>query len=218
MAMSTPPKQAKKPLNHAKKPAAAKTGQPREPGWIPVAEHGLAVTPQDLYYDYIGPSGAKAHVSEVLPRAALRYVQRIAARARLNGVEIAAQYRMHVTDLYVLMVLQRSPEHSATATNLKDVLSYTSGGMTKRIDRLEQQGLVERCSHPTDRRAWIIKLTDNGLAVAKKISQQGVTSGILKKISSVFDEHEWERFAEYLQRLDGVLEAAGIGAVDDITD
>jgi DNA-binding MarR family transcriptional regulator len=40
--------------------------------------------------------------------------------------------------------------------------------MTKRIDRLEQQKLVERLSHPTDRRAWIIRLTDNGRTLAKK--------------------------------------------------
>ena len=202
----------------SEKPQVRVTGKTIAGKVVAVEQH-VATSPQDFYYDYVGPSGSLSHVSERLPRAVLRYVQRIAARARINGAEIAARHDLHVTDMYVLMVLQRSPDFSAIATDLKSALSYTSGGMTKRIDRLEQQKLVERVSHPTDRRAWIIRLTDDGFALAKKIDAEGRTNGIRTKISSVFDEKEWELFAGYLQRLDRALEAAGLGAsTDETTD
>jgi DNA-binding MarR family transcriptional regulator len=40
----------------------------------------------------------------------------------------------------------------------------TSGGMTKRLDRLEKAGLVERCPDPTDRRGVLIRITRQGRA------------------------------------------------------
>ena len=41
----------------------------------------------------------------------------------------------------------------------------SSGGMTKRLDRLERAGLVERLPDPADRRGRLVALTDRGLAL-----------------------------------------------------
>src|SRR3954465_2277834 len=41
----------------------------------------------------------------------------------------------------------------------------TSGSITAAVDRLEQKGLVERCGHPSDRRARVVHLTDAGRAL-----------------------------------------------------
>jgi DNA-binding MarR family transcriptional regulator len=41
----------------------------------------------------------------------------------------------------------------------------SSGGMTKRIDRLEREGLVERRPDPADRRGTLIRLTEQGHAL-----------------------------------------------------
>lgn len=43
----------------------------------------------------------------------------------------------------------------------------TIGGL---IDRLEKSGLVERCQHPQDRRAYKIHLTDNGRQLEEPLS------------------------------------------------
>jgi len=38
----------------------------------------------------------------------------------------------------------------------------SSGSITAAIDRLEQKGLVERCTDPSDRRARVVHLTETG--------------------------------------------------------
>ena len=43
-------------------------------------------------------------------------------------------------------------------------MSLSSGGMTKRLDRLADAGLVERRPDPNDRRGTLVKLTDRGKA------------------------------------------------------
>jgi DNA-binding MarR family transcriptional regulator len=43
----------------------------------------------------------------------------------------------------------------------------TSSGTTKRLDRLEQAGLVAREPDPADRRGTLISLTDEGLRLVE---------------------------------------------------
>jgi DNA-binding MarR family transcriptional regulator len=40
----------------------------------------------------------------------------------------------------------------------------SSGGMTKRLDRLAEAGLIERRPDPNDRRGVLVRLTDHGKA------------------------------------------------------
>ena len=47
-------------------------------------------------------------------------------------------------------------------------------GITKLVDKLEQQGLVVREAHPTDRRGTLAKITDQGRKLAK-VATQAVT-------------------------------------------
>ena len=42
--------------------------------------------------------------------------------------------------------------------------------VTNAVDRLEAQGLVRRTPHPSDRRATLVEMTDDGRAVAAKAS------------------------------------------------
>lgn len=41
----------------------------------------------------------------------------------------------------------------------------SSGGMTKRLDRLAEAGLIERWPDPTDRRGTLVRLTRKGMTV-----------------------------------------------------
>lgn len=47
-------------------------------------------------------------------------------------------------------------------------LVLSRGGTTKVIDRLEEAGLVERSIDPTDRRALVVALTEDGMAMLGK--------------------------------------------------
>jgi DNA-binding MarR family transcriptional regulator len=66
----------------------------------------------------------------------------------------------------VLAALRRAgPPYRLTPTELFNAMLVTSGGMTHRLDRLEQVGLIERHRHPEDRRALHIGLTPKGRAL-----------------------------------------------------
>ena len=51
---------------------------------------------------------------------------------------------------------------------LAERLGVTTGTLTVGVDKLEKLGLVERKPHETDRRSWLIVLTDEG----KKMYEQ----------------------------------------------
>jgi DNA-binding MarR family transcriptional regulator len=46
--------------------------------------------------------------------------------------------------------------------DLSRQLMVTGGNVTGLTDELEREGLVERVGSPTDRRSWIVRLTDPG--------------------------------------------------------
>ena len=45
---------------------------------------------------------------------------------------------------------------------LSRLLMVTGGNVTAIVDQLENEGLVERFEEPSDRRAWLIRLTNTG--------------------------------------------------------
>jgi len=66
----------------------------------------------------------------------------------------------------VLATLRRSgAPYRLTPTELYRWLMLSSGAMTNRIDRLEEEGLVERVDDPRDRRGCLVGLTDSGRAL-----------------------------------------------------
>ena len=60
----------------------------------------------------------------------------------------------------------------------------TSGSITAAVDRMEAKGLVQRCKHPTDRRARVVHLTPDGEALircaftAHEIAMEHATGGL----------------------------------------
>jgi DNA-binding MarR family transcriptional regulator len=69
----------------------------------------------------------------------------------------------------VLATLRRTgPPHRLSAGTLARGLVMTTGGMTKRLDRLEREGLVAREPDPRDRRGVLVSLTRKGLKVVDR--------------------------------------------------
>jgi len=67
----------------------------------------------------------------------------------------------------VLAALRRSGDGRALSpTTLARVAMLSPAGMTNRLDRLERAGLITRHPDPDDRRASLIRLTDEGRAIA----------------------------------------------------
>ncbi|WP_207921465.1 MarR family winged helix-turn-helix transcriptional regulator [Micromonospora sp. KC721] len=66
------------------------------------------------------------------------------------------------SEFEVLLRLVRHPEGRSTSARLAEDLSFTSGGLTRLIARMEQAGLLIRHPHPDDRRAALLEPTSQG--------------------------------------------------------
>ncbi len=66
----------------------------------------------------------------------------------------------------LLAALRRSgAPYELNPTTLMRATLLSSGGMTKRLDRLDEAGLVERRPDPADRRGTLVRLTRRGRAI-----------------------------------------------------
>jgi DNA-binding MarR family transcriptional regulator len=66
------------------------------------------------------------------------------------------------SEFEVLLRLARHPEGRTTSARLAEDLSFTSGGLTRLIARMEEAGLLIRHPHPDDRRAVLLAPTAHG--------------------------------------------------------
>ena len=101
-----------------------------------------------------------------LDMAPMLVVGRISRLSRLIDRKLAENFARHGIEAWmydVLATLRRSGEpYELAAGELVDQTMVTTGAMTNRIDRLEERGLVERDTSPTDRRKVVVRLTPAG--------------------------------------------------------
>jgi DNA-binding MarR family transcriptional regulator len=96
-------------------------------------------------------------------------VGRISRLAREIEQRLEPVYREHGLESGwhdILATLRRSgPPYRLRPTELTGATMLTSSGTTKRLDKLEQAGLIARAPDPDDRRGTLISLTDDGRKV-----------------------------------------------------
>ena len=72
----------------------------------------------------------------------------------------------------LLAALRRQgPPFELNPTQLTEATLLSSGGTTKRLDRLADEGLVERRADPHDRRGTLVRLTRRGKAIIDRALQ-----------------------------------------------
>ncbi len=87
----------------------------------------------------------------------------------------------------VLAALRRSgAPYALNPTELSRTMLLSSGGTTKRLDRLEAAGLVERRPDPGDRRGTLVRLTRRGKALIDRAVARHVANeeAILRVLTS----------------------------------
>lgn len=67
--------------------------------------------------------------------------------------------------------LYRKPD-GLKMKELSNYLMVTGGNITTLTDELERESLVVREASPTDRRSWIVRLTDNGRQVFSRMARE----------------------------------------------
>jgi DNA-binding MarR family transcriptional regulator len=98
--------------------------------------------------------------------AALALLARLFRTAQLADAALGQQLATHGLQpgwFDLLATLRRAgAPYELTPTQLMRTTMLSSGGMTKRLDRLTDAGLIERRPDPTDRRGTLVRLTRRG--------------------------------------------------------
>src|SRR5687768_1923065 len=123
--------------------------------------------PNDDRIDELVTQWARERPDLVLgPMATLGRLARLHANVLLAVESVLLEHGLQVGEFDVLATLRRAGEpYSMTPSGLARMLLLSPAGMTSRIDRLEERGLVERRPAPDDRRSTSVVLTSEGLAV-----------------------------------------------------
>jgi DNA-binding MarR family transcriptional regulator len=98
------------------------------------------------------------------PMEVIGRITRVSAIIQRELERVFAEHGLTGGDFDVLATLRRSGG-ALTPRELSHSTMVTTGGMTKRLDRLEALRLIHRQPDPNDRRGRLISLTDAGQAL-----------------------------------------------------
>jgi DNA-binding MarR family transcriptional regulator len=138
-----------------------------------------------------------------LDHSPIGVVGRISRLARELEQRLEPVYREHGLEPGwhdVLATLRRTgPPYELRPTDLTGTLMLTSSGTTKRLDRLEQAGLVERAPDPQDRRGVLIRLTAKGREVIDATTEAHLANE--RRLLAALSDTEREQLAGLLRKL-----------------
>ncbi len=82
-------------------------------------------------------------------------------------------------------------------------MGVTTGTLTVMVDRLEEQGLLQRTPHETDRRSWLIELTEKGQVLFDQHHQYHLR--LTEEVTSTLSSEEQEMFSVILEKIVGQM-------------
>jgi DNA-binding MarR family transcriptional regulator len=112
--------------------------------------------------------------------------------------EIAEQYKLTVMQASTLMIL--SEEASKPMKMLSDHFMCDASSVTGLVDRLENNGLITRKNHPSDRRITLISLTPAGTKIKKVLSAR-VEEAEAERLNNVLNAAERQTLHDLISRV-----------------
>ena len=98
-----------------------------------------------------------------------------------------------------LQALNEDPARTVTQNELGTKLTVTGASITGVLDRLERDRLVARETHPTDRRANVVRLTDEGESLIQNAADLHAVR--MQELMAVLDDDEKNLLVGLLSRL-----------------
>jgi DNA-binding MarR family transcriptional regulator len=171
----------------------------------PPRRRTAASVPGRFYAVLAGSQGADSGDGQHLRRRTMALLQAISSHLQAIAALHARETGLHETDLFVLgLVYRTTPDHVARVADVQHGLGITAGGMTRRLDSMVAGGLVERLPDPHDRRAWLVRLTAQGEALAEQLFASANERN--RRLHAEFSDEEWTMMIGLLERLGGILE------------
>lgn len=111
----------------------------------------------------------------------------------------------------ILLMLAQADREELRPSDLADVLPITPSGVTRLIDRLERDGVVERRACAADGRGTVVALTAHGEEVFRRAGRVHLR-GINQRIGTNLTSEEMAELRRIMTRL-----AAGISTTPAVT-
>ncbi len=137
---------------------------------------------------------------DTTPMGVIGRISRLSRELERRLEPVYARHSLESGLFDVLATLRRAgPPYRLRPTDLAESLMLTSSGATKRLDRLEQAGLIARQPDPTDRRGILIELTPAG----RRLVDSAVVEHVANEstLLSALSHEERRRLASLLRKL-----------------
>ena len=102
--------------------------------------------------------------------------------------------------------------------DLADALGVTPRSVTALVDGLEQDGMVRRASHPTDRRISLIELTDLAPNAAELFAAHQASVAGLCSVLTATEQQEYLRLTRMLEDRLRAKQSAASRARQELTE
>jgi DNA-binding MarR family transcriptional regulator len=166
----------------------------------------------------VGTRAAQERLSERELGAWRSFLRAHAQITRKLEADLVAEHDLPLPSYDVLLQLAETPGRRLRMTELADRVLLSRSGLTRLVDRLEREGLVERTACPNDARGTNAVLTDAGLErlrTAAPTHLQGVSEHVTSRLTAV----EVDQLKALMLKLtDGPHEppAGGCGAAEGV--
>ena len=133
------------------------------------------------------------------------FTHRITSIAVGQVNQIMHPYGLQHSDFHLLTSLRRSGEpYQLMPSQISHFMLMTSGGLTKVLNRLTAEGLVERVADAQDKRIKMVKLTAKGKQIIEEAMAQ--LQAIHAQTMQHFDQNEARQLENLLEKLVKVME------------
>jgi DNA-binding MarR family transcriptional regulator len=102
--------------------------------------------------------------------------------------ELKSAFGLSIADYEILAFLSEAPEHRLRMSDLAEQVIVSPSRLTYRVDKLQDDGLVDRQPCPTDGRATWAQLTPAGRALLRKAAAVHVTT-VRRRFLDHFDRN-----------------------------
>ncbi|RBW41732.1 MarR family transcriptional regulator [Psychromonas sp. B3M02] len=97
-------------------------------------------------------------------------IHRVSAYCQQNLSLILKRYDLQAPEFSVLETLRKEqPPYCLTPTELSSAMLFSSGGLTKVLNRMNAAGLIERVDNPNDKRGKLVKLSETGQSLIGEV-------------------------------------------------
>ncbi len=128
--------------------------------------------------------------------------------------ELQAEHNITISDYDVLTSLRAAAEHSLRMSDLSRRTLLTRSGMTRLVQGLERDGLVQRKACKSDARVSFAVLTELGVERIKA-ARRTHHAGIRRLFAAHFSDEEADQLAELLGRIPGVSDGSSTSCCGD---